>query len=52
MLLPIGDKRDYDLAVEKDAELKRIQVKYGGLYKRKSNCTVALRVMSGNQSFY
>jgi len=50
--LPIGDKRDYDLVVERSGGLARVQVKYGGLYRNKAKCTVALRVMGGNQSFY
>ena len=50
--LPIGDKRDYDLIIEKDGKLARVQVKYGGLYNNRDKCTVALRVMDGNQSFY
>lgn len=50
--LPIGDKRDYDLVVEKDGVLTRVQVKYGGLYNGLTKCVVALRVMGGNQSFY
>jgi hypothetical protein len=50
--LPIGDKRDYDLVVEKEGKLARVQVKYGGLYNGKTSCRVALRVMGGNQSFY
>jgi hypothetical protein len=50
--LPIGDKRDYDLVIEKNGRLSRVQVKYGGLYRNKQKCTVALRVMGGNQSFF
>jgi hypothetical protein len=50
--LPIGDKRDYDLVIEKAGRLARIQVKYGGLYRNETRCTVALRVMGGNQSFF
>ena len=50
--LPIGDKRDYHLVVEKEGKLYRVQVKYGGLYKGRQRCRVALRVMGGNQSFH
>lgn len=50
--LPIGDKRDYDLAVEKEGKLFRVQVKYAGLYPSKSSCKVALRITGGNQSFH
>ncbi len=52
VLLPIGDKRDYDLVVEKEHILSRIQVKYAGVYSDRNKCNVALRVMGGNQSFY
>jgi hypothetical protein len=50
--LPIGDKRDYDLIVEKNGILTRIQVKYAGLYRDKNKCQASLRVMGGNQSFH
>jgi hypothetical protein len=50
--LPIGDKRDYDLIIEKNGKLARVQVKFGGLYNNKTKCIVALRVMGGNQSFF
>lgn len=48
--LPIGDKRNYDLVIEKDGILKRVQVKYAGLNNR-NECLVALRITGGNQSF-
>lgn len=50
--LPIGDKRDYDLVIEKGGVLARVQVKHGGLYNGLKKCQVALRVMGGNQSFH
>lgn len=50
--LPIGDKRNYDLIVEKDNVLKRVQVKYAGIYAQRGKCQAALRVMGGNQSFF
>ena len=50
--LPIGDKSDYDIVVEKNGALEKIQVKYGGLYPNKTGCRVALRVMGGNQSYH
>jgi PD-(D/E)XK nuclease superfamily protein len=50
--LPIGDKRDYDLVVEKDGQLFRVQVKFAGFYPDKNGCQAALRVMGGNQSYY
>ena len=50
--LPIGDKRDYDLIVEKENILQRVQVKYAGIYPSKNNqCHVGLRVTGGNQSY-
>ncbi|QQS69689.1 hypothetical protein IPP75_00895 [Candidatus Saccharibacteria bacterium] len=50
--LPIGDKRDYDLVVEKEGKLQRVQVKYAGLYPGQKSCKVALRITGGNQSFH
>ena len=50
--LPIGDKRNYDLVVEKDYCLQTVQVKYAGIYPSKKNqCHVGLRITGGNQSF-
>jgi len=49
--LPIGDKRDFDLVVEKDGQLKKVQVKYAGLYGASGKCKVGLRITGGNQSF-
>lgn len=50
--LPIGDKRDYDLVIEKDGKLDTVQVKYAGLYPSKGNvCRVGLRITGGNQSY-
>jgi len=50
--LPIGDKRDYDLIVEKNNFLERVQVKYAGLYPGKDKCLVGLRITGGNQSYH
>jgi hypothetical protein len=50
--LPIGDKRAYDLLIEKDNVIQRVQVKYAGLYTTKSICKVGLRITGGNQSFH
>jgi hypothetical protein len=49
--LPIGDKRDYDLIVEKNGHLQKVQVKFAGLYTRGNVCKVGLRITGGNQSF-
>jgi hypothetical protein len=48
--LPIGDRRDYDLVIEKNGLLQKVQVKYAGLY-RDGRCKVGLRITGGNQSF-
>ncbi len=50
VLLPIGDKRDYDLVVERNGLLERVQVKFAGLYND-GECKVGLRITGGNQSF-
>lgn len=50
VLLPIGDKRDYDFVVEKDNTLKKVQVKFAGIYKN-GKCKAGLRITGGNQSF-
>jgi len=50
--LPIGDKRDYDLIIEKDNILHKVQVKYAGFYKGKNKCLVGLRITGGNQSYH
>jgi len=49
--LPIGDKRDYDLIIEKNGLLSKVQVKYAGLYSNSKTCKVGLRITGGNQSF-
>lgn len=49
--LPIGDKRDYDLIIEKKGLLQKVQVKFAGLYSRGNVCKVGLRITGGNQSF-
>ena len=50
--LPIGDKKPYDLVVEQDGNLFRVQVKYAGYYTGAGRHKAALRTMGGNQSFY
>lgn len=50
--LPIGDKRAYDMVVESEGVLKRVQVKYAGYYARDKNHKAALRTMGGNQSYH
>lgn len=50
--LPIGDKRNYDLLIEKDDIIQRVQVKFAGIYPSKGGqCRAGLRITGGNQSF-
>jgi hypothetical protein len=49
--LPIGDKRHYDVIVEKDGFIKRVQIKYGYYVEKKGRSVVGLRITGGNQSF-
>lgn len=49
--LPIGNKRDYDLIIEQFGVLKRVQVKFAGVYSDKKKCKVGLRITGGNQSY-
>ena len=51
VLLPIGDKRPYDLVVEVDNELKKVQCKYTSSKTKYNRYQVPLRVMGGNQSY-
>ncbi len=50
--LPIGDKRPYDIVVEIDGVLSRVQIKYAGWYSGDKKYKAALRTMGGNQSYY
>jgi ectoine hydroxylase-related dioxygenase (phytanoyl-CoA dioxygenase family) len=47
--LPLTDSQDYDLVVEIDGELKRVQVKTGTCYDR-SSPVIYLAVTGGNKS--
>jgi hypothetical protein len=49
--LPMGDRRPYDLVIEKLGKLSRVQVKFAGKYKD-GHCRAALRIMGGNQSYH
>lgn len=49
VLLPIGDKRDFDCVIEKDGLLHKVQVKFAGVYNS-GVCKVGLRITGGNQS--
>lgn len=52
VLLPIGDKRPYDLVIEIKNKLKKVQCKYTSSKTRHGRYQAPLRVMGGNQSFY
>lgn len=51
--LPIGDKRHYDIIIEKNGRLERVQIKYAGRNKTTHGvkCVASLRITGGNQSF-
>lgn len=49
--LPIGDKQQYDLVVDINGSLNRVQVKYAGYYSGDKKYKAALRTMGGNQSY-
>jgi hypothetical protein len=49
--LPIGDKRPYDLIVEREKKLLRVQIKYAGFSVKKNRCQAGLRITGGNQSY-
>jgi hypothetical protein len=49
--LPIGDKRHYDLIIEKEGVIQRVQVKYAYFSEKKGRCVAALRITGGNQSY-
>ena len=50
VLLPIGDKRPYDLVVEKHGILQKVQCKYTSHKRNYGVYSVPLRVMGGNRS--
>lgn len=49
--LPIGDKKKYDLIVDDQGNLLRIQCKYTSVKDKYGKYQVPLRVMGGNQSY-
>lgn len=49
--IPLTDSQEYDLIVEKDNILKRVQVKTGR-YKRGNRWLIGLRTSGGNMSRY
>lgn len=48
--LPIGDKRPYDIIIEIDGLLQRVQIKYAGFYTGIGQHKAALRITGGNRS--
>jgi hypothetical protein len=50
ILLPFGDKRPYDLVVERDEKFLKIQCKYTSHKNEHGMFVVPLRVMGGNKS--
>lgn len=50
VLLPIGDKRPYDLVVEKDGILQKVQCKYTSHKTKYGIYLVPLRIKGGNRS--
>lgn len=51
VLLPIGDKQPYDLVVDKNGLLLKVQCKYTSHKEKSGNYSVSLRITGGNQSF-
>jgi hypothetical protein len=52
VLLPIGDKKPYDIVIDRDGSLHKIQIKYSASRNKAGNFKVDLRTTGGNQSFY
>jgi hypothetical protein len=53
ILLPLGDRRPYDLVVElEDGTLKKVQCKYTSSKSTYGRYVVSLRVAGGNQTRY
>lgn len=48
ILLPIGDKKKYDLVIDFNNKLLKVQCKYTSAKKRSGNYEVQLRVCGGN----
>jgi len=51
VLLPIGDKKPYDLVIDRDGKLSKVQVKYTSFKSKYGNFRADLRITGGNQSF-
>ena len=50
--MPLGDKQLYDMIVEINGAMSRVQIKYAGYYNGDQKYKAALRSMGGNQSFH
>ena len=50
VLLPIGDRKPYDLVFDDGKKLSKVQVKYAGFTSR-GKCVAGLRITGGNQSY-
>lgn len=52
VLLPLTDSQEYDLAVDIDGTLKKVQCKTTAYKSRHGNYEVMLKTCGGNQSFH
>lgn len=50
VLLPVGDRKPYDLIFDDGEKLYKVQAKYAGMTSR-SKCVAGLRITGGNQSY-
>lgn len=48
VLLPIGDKKKYDLVIDYEGQLLKVQCKYSSAKRRNGSFEVQLRVCGGN----
>lgn len=51
ILIPLTDSQDYDLVVDVEGKLQRIQVKTTTYKNRQGNYTVSLTTKGGNRSY-
>lgn len=51
VLLPISDSNDYDIVVDMEGVLKKVQVKTGRGFNKWNRATIGLRTLGGNQSW-
>ena len=50
VLLPLGDRKCYDLVFDDGYKLFKVQAKYAGMTS-KGKCVAGLRITGGNQSY-